>query len=62
VEEALPEAFIQKDLQVGIAQDVICSIMYTTLMLTIMSKCKVSYVGATFKAVQRPFAQLFSVQ
>jgi hypothetical protein len=35
--------------------------MYTTLMLTIMSKCKVWYVDATFKAVQRPFTQLFSV-
>jgi hypothetical protein len=58
VEEALPEAFLQKDLIVGVARHVV---LYTTFMLALLSKCNVWYVDGTFKAVQRPFTQLFSV-
>jgi hypothetical protein len=49
---------LQKDLIVGMASRVV---IYTTFMLALLSKCKFWYVDGTFKAVQRPFTQLFSV-
>jgi hypothetical protein len=43
---------------VGVARHVL---FYTTFMLNLICKAKVWYLDATFKAVQKPFTQLFSI-
>ena len=58
VQEALPENFIQEDITVGAARHVI---MFTQLLLTLLIQAKTWYVDATFKAVQNPFKQLWSI-
>ena len=58
VDGALPDNFLQKDFTVGTARHLI---FYTTFILTLLSKAKTWYVDATFKAVQRPFKQLWTI-
>ncbi|XP_050740022.1 uncharacterized protein LOC127010190 [Eriocheir sinensis] len=58
VTEELPDNFVQHDMVVGSACHVI---MFTALLLSLLSKAKMWYVDATFKAVQRPFQQLWSI-
>lgn len=58
VEEALPSAFKQQELRVGTARHVF---FFTAFMLTLLQKCSTWYVAATFKAVQKPFYQLWSI-
>ena len=58
VSEALPEDFVQEDIKVGQFRHVI---MFTQLLLTLLTQAKSWYVDATFKAVQNPFKQLWSI-
>ena len=58
VEEALPDNFIQLDLRVGAARHVV---MFTSFLLNSLKQAKTRYVDATFKAVKKPFQQLWSI-
>ena len=58
VEEALPSGFVKEDMNVGTARHVI---LFTTMLFTLLSNAKTWYVDATFKAVKRPFYQLWSI-
>lgn len=58
VEEAIPPDFLQKDIRVGSARHII---FYTSLMLDLLSAVKTWYVDGTFKSVQKPFYQLWSI-
>lgn len=58
VQEALPENFVQQDLRVGAARHIV---MFTTLLLNLLVNAKTWYVDATFKAVKKPFQQLWSI-
>ena len=49
---------MQKDLQVGVARHII---LYTALLLSLLKQAKTWYVDATFKAVQDPFKQMWSI-
>lgn len=50
--------FIQSDIRVGSARHII---FHTAFMLTLLSAAKTWYVDGTFKSVQKPFHQLWSI-
>ena len=58
VKDQLPNDFVQQDVSVGTARHII---MFTALMFSILCKAKTWYVDGTFKAVQRPFRQLWCI-
>ena len=58
VQNELPSNFVQADVFVGTARHVL---MFTPLLLSLLVKSYTWYVDATFKAVQHPFRQLWSI-
>lgn len=58
VDEALPDILIQLDLRVGAARHVV---MFTSFLLNLLKQAKPWYVDATFKAVKKPFQQLWNI-
>lgn len=58
VDEALPPHFLQEDIRVGSARHIL---LFTSFLLGLLRSAKTWYVDATFKAVSKPFYQLFSI-
>ena len=57
-QEAIPEDFLQADLQVGQRRHLI---FYTATLMSLLTCAKEWYVDGTFKAVGAPFTQLWTI-
>ena len=58
VHDAIPSGFLQKDITVGTARHLL---FFTAFLSSLLQKSKTWYADATFKAVQHPFRQLWSI-